>query len=460
MKELKELYSKGYKLVTNWQECSSKSIFFLNTLNLENFNKYQKLAIKKNCTHIIFNSSLTKYIKNKNTNYHSLNIEKDLFKLKKIFFVTKKLKIIFITGTNGKTSIAYGAHLLSFINNRSSCYIGTIGFYINGRKIKNLSNTTPSFMELASLLNVAANQKIKYAFIETSSIGFKEGRLGNLKYDLCYLTNLQSDHLDFHKNIKNYHQSKIDMINTHSKINSNILVQDKNIYKKISKFRYRIEFLDDFTKSQEINLIKKNYYSYLVKTKNRNFSINTMHDFMIQNFLSMLHIFFKLHKKFPEKVNTKIFPDGRSEIIYKKNNMIILVDYAHTKEAFENLLSNLPRDKLHKIIIFGCGGNRDKSKRSKMAKVASKYTDIQIITDDNPRNENPSSIRKTLCQNSSNYIEIPSRQRAIERGVKLLKKKKGLLLIAGKGHENIQIYKNKIFKFNDRKVAKSYAKSL
>jgi len=460
LKELKELYSKGYKLVTNWQECSSKSIFFLNTLNLENFNKYQKLAIKKNCTHIIFNSSLTKYIKNKNTNYHSLNIEKDLFKLKKIFFVTKKLKIIFITGTNGKTSIAYGAHLLSFINNRSSCYIGTIGFYINGRKIKNLSNTTPSFMELASLLNVAANQKTKYAFIETSSIGFKEGRLGNLKYDLCYLTNLQSDHLDFHKNIKNYHQSKIDMINTHSKINSNILVQDKNIYKKISKFRYRIEFLDDFTKSQEINLIKKNYYSYLVKTKNRNYSINTMHDFMIQNFLSMLHIFFKLHKKFPEKVNTKIFPDGRSEIIYKKNNMIILVDYAHTKEAFENLLSNLPRDELHKIIIFGCGGNRDKSKRSKMAKVASKYTDIQIITDDNPRNENPSSIRKTLCQNSSNYIEIPSRQRAIERGVKLLKKKKGLLVIAGKGHENIQIYKNKIFKFNDRKVAKSYAKSL
>jgi UDP-N-acetylmuramyl tripeptide synthase len=250
------------------------------------------------------------------------------------------------------------------------------------------------------------------------------------------------------------------MINTHSKINSNILVQDKNIYKKISKFRYRIEFLDDFSKSQEINLINKNYYSYLVKTKNRNYSINTMHDFMIQNFLSMLHIFFKLHKKFPEKVNTKIFPDGRSEIIYKKNNMIILVDYAHTKEAFENLLSNLPRDELHKIIIFGCGGNRDKSKRSKMAKVASKYTDIQIITDDNPRNENPSSIRKTLCQNSSNYIEIPSRQRAIERGVKLLKKKKGLLVIAGKGHENIQIYKNKIFKFNDRKVAKSYAKSL
>jgi hypothetical protein len=95
LKELKELYSKEYKLVTNWQECSSKSIFFLNTLNLENFNKYQKLAIKKKCNHIIFNSSLRKYIKYKNTNYYSLNIEKDLFKLKKIFFATKKIKNYF-----------------------------------------------------------------------------------------------------------------------------------------------------------------------------------------------------------------------------------------------------------------------------------------------------------------------------------------------------------------------------
>ena len=95
-----------------------------------------------------------------------------------------------------------------------------------------------------------------------------------------------------------------------------------------------------------------------------------------------------------------------------------------------------------------------------MAKIASKYTDIQIITDDNPRNENPSDIRRTLMKNSSNHIEIPSRKKAIERGFKLLKNKKGLLIIAGKGHENIQIYKNKKLTFNDYQVAKSYAKYL
>ena len=95
-----------------------------------------------------------------------------------------------------------------------------------------------------------------------------------------------------------------------------------------------------------------------------------------------------------------------------------------------------------------------------MAKIASKYTDIQIITDDNPRNENPSDIRRILVESSSNPLEIPSRKKAIEKGVKLLKTKKGLLIIAGKGHENIQIYKDKNFTFNDRLVAKSYAKYL
>ena len=92
------------------------------------------------------------------------------------------------------------------------------------------------------MLHEATKQKIKYAFIEASSIGFKEGRLGDLKFDLCYLTNLQSDHLDYHKNIKNYHQSKIDMINVHSKINSKLLIQDKNIKKNFQILRIKINF--------------------------------------------------------------------------------------------------------------------------------------------------------------------------------------------------------------------------
>ena len=460
MNKLKILQAKGFKIVFNWQDCSSKSIFFLNTLNLKDFDKYQKFAIQKKCTHIIANSTLEQHNKIRNIKYYYINNQNDLFKIKKIFFGIDKLKIIFLTGTNGKTSIAYGSHLLFSINRIPSCYLGTIGFFINGKKIKNLFNTTPSYLELSSLLHEATKQKIKFAFIEASSIGFKEGRLGNIKFDLCYLTNLQSDHLDYHKNIKNYHQSKIDMINFHSKINSKLLIQDKNIQKKFSNFKNKNKFLEDFVKNYKFSVERKNFNSFSIKANLKNYSINTINDFMVKNFMSMLHIYFVFNRKLPQKTNTKIFPDGRSQIIYNKNKKIILIDYAHTKEAFVNLLSNLPKEIDHKIIIFGCGGDRDKTKRTKMAKVASKYTDIQIITDDNPRNEKPSDIRRILIKYSSNPIEIPSRKKAIERGIRLLKIKKGLLIIAGKGHENTQIYKDKIFTFNDRLVAKSYAKYL
>ncbi len=161
MNKLKILQTKGFKIVFNWQECTSKSIFFLNTLNLENFDKYQKLAIKKKCTHIITNSSIEKHNKIRNINYYYVNFQKDLFKIKKIFFGKVKLKIIFLTGTNGKTSIAYGSHLLFSINGIPSCYLGTIGFFINGNKIKNLPNTTPFYLELSSLLQGTSSFRTK-----------------------------------------------------------------------------------------------------------------------------------------------------------------------------------------------------------------------------------------------------------------------------------------------------------
>ena len=135
MNDLRILHSKGFKIVSNWQDCTSKSILFLNTHNSEKFEKYQKLAFKKKCIHIITNSSIKNHHKIKSIIYYYINDQKDLFKFKKIFFSKNKLKIIFLTGTNGKTSIAYGTHLLFSINGISSCYLGTIGFFINGNKV-------------------------------------------------------------------------------------------------------------------------------------------------------------------------------------------------------------------------------------------------------------------------------------------------------------------------------------
>ena len=177
---LDELKDKGYKIVTNWQECNKKSIFLFNSNNNSKFINYKKLAIKKNCKFIICNIKFKKDIKQNLINYFFYKNQKDLQNIAKIFYNINNLKIIFVTGTNGKTSIAYGANKLFNINSIKSCYIGTLGFYINSKKIKKLNNTTPSYFELLNLLQIANDNHVKFVFMEVSSIGYSSGRIGNL----------------------------------------------------------------------------------------------------------------------------------------------------------------------------------------------------------------------------------------------------------------------------------------
>ncbi len=167
---LDELKDKGYKIVTNWQECNKKSIFLFNSNNNSKFINYKKLAIKKNCKFIICNIKFKKDIKQNLINYFFYKNQKDLQNIAEIFYNINNLKIIFVTGTNGKTSIAYGANKLFNINSIKSCYIGTLGFYINSKKIKKLNNTTPSYFELLNLLQIAkANTISCFSKIEVTA---------------------------------------------------------------------------------------------------------------------------------------------------------------------------------------------------------------------------------------------------------------------------------------------------
>ena len=181
---------------------------------------------------------------------------------------------------------------------------------------------------------------------------------------------------------------------------------------------------------------------------------------MIKNILTIMMVYNKIFKTLPLIINNSLFPPGRSEIIHNKKNRVIIIDYAHSEDAYENFLNKLPHFNKNIIIVYGCGGERDKIKRPKIAKVVSKYTNLQIITDDNPRNEDPATIRKTLLKYSSNPIEIPNRRKAIKFGINFIKKNEGILIIAGKGHEETQNYKNKYYSFNDRVISSNYAKNL
>ena len=455
-----ELKGKGYKIVTNWQECNKKSIFLFNSNNITKFIDYKNLAFKKQCRFIICNIKLKKICKHNFIKYYYYKNQKDLDKIANIFFELNNLKIIFVTGTNGKTSIAYGANKLFSINGFRSCYIGTLGFFINSKKIKKLNNTTPSYFEILNLLQIAKNKNINYVFIEISSIGYCEGRIGNLTYNYCILTNLKSDHLDYHKNIKNYHSAKLNLIKKNKTKNSILFLQDDKLKNKFKKFDNLIYTQNNFLSANKISILKKSFDKYVITSKDKIYKIVSFNDFMVKNIITILMVYKKIIKRFPSKINKSLFPPGRSEIIHNKKNKVIIIDYAHSKDAYENLLNKLPLLDKKIIIIYGCGGDRDKSKRPQIAKLVSKYTNIQIITDDNPRNEKPYEIRKTLIKFSSNPIEMPDRREAIKFGINYIKKNDGILIIAGKGHEETQNYKDKYYSFNDKLISKKYAKNL
>ena len=456
---LNELKKKGYKIQTNWQDCNKKSIFLFNSKDNTKFINFTELALKKKCKFIICNVKFQKIIKQTTNKYFYFKKKKDLENIAKIFYNFNNLKIVFITGTNGKTSIAYGANKLFNMNKIKSCYIGTLGFFINSKKIKKLNNTTPSYFEILNLLQIANKNKVKYVFIEISSIGYSEGRIGNLKYSSCILTNLKSDHLDYHKNIKNYHLAKINLIKKHKLNDAILFIQDDNLKNKFNRFN-KVETQSNFLSKNKISISQNKFNKFQISTAHKSYNIETFNDYMIKNIVTIMMVYNKFTKKFPIKINSSLFPPGRSEIIYNKKNKVIIIDYAHSKDAYENLLNKFYLFDKNIIIIYGCGGDRDKTKRSQIAKVVSKYTNLQIITDDNPRNEDPATIRKTLIQHSSNPIEVPNRREAIKFGIKYIKKNDGILIIAGKGHEEIQTYKEKSYILNDKVVSSNYAKNL
>ena len=459
MKQFKILQKKGFKLFSNWQQLNNKSIYFLGTKSEKNFNLYVKKALKNKCKYIFCNEKFKNINHHSNLKFFYYKTNSELTNITNLFFPKPKIKIIFITGTNGKTSIAYGCNKLLTLNGINTSYIGTLGYYINSKRVKKLINTTPDFIEILNLIDHAQKSKCKFIFIEASSIGYKEGRLGNLKYNLCFLTNLKSDHLDYHKTLRNYHFSKIEMIKKHYGRNSKILIQDYKLLSKLKTLGKTIHDQNNFIKNYNFKIEIKNDGRVGIMVHKNKFKINIINDFVLKNTISIFHIYHSLLKKFPTILNKSIYPKGRSDIASNKDNKIILIDYAHSNDAFKNLLTSLNQKFNNIIVVYGCGGDRDASKRSDIAKTVSNYSNLQIITDDNPRSENPKKIRDVLFYNSKNAISIPNRENAIKYGIKKLSEKNGLLIIAGKGHEDKQIYKNKVIRFSDHLIVKKYAKN-
>ena len=361
-----------------------------------------------------------------------------------------RLKIIGITGTNGKTTTAY--LIYQAMNNLGikCAYIGTIGFYING-KIKDNINTTPDILTLYHMLTKCVKEKVKYVVMEVSSQGLYYNRVDGLKFDYAVFTNLTIEHLDFHKNMDNYLKEKMKLFSNLKEDGISIINSDDQYYKNfITDKCITYGVLGDY----KIRNINYNIDNSSFTVNNIKYKTSLIGEYNIYNLCVVIIILKQLGISDDKIYNTILKLDsapGRMDKI-KYNDSIIIIDYAHSPDAVEKVLKTL-KDKGRITTIIGCGGNRDKSKRKIMGSIASKNSDYVIFTSDNPRYEESEDIIIDMIQNvdSFNYeIEI-NRENAIIKGIQRLEKN-DILLILGKGHENYQEIKGVKYPFNDKDV--------
>lgn len=357
------------------------------------------------------------------------------------------IKIIGVTGTNGKTTTCY---LIWQIFNKlgvKCAYIGTLGFYLD-KKIKDLNNTTPGSIELFNLINEAYNQKYEYVVMEVSSQALAQNRVDFISYDYAIFTNLTQDHLDYHKSMENYIIAKQRLFHL-LKSSGVSLINNDDLYVKYFEIKnyltygysnsdYQISDDKDFKVNDEV-------YEMQLKGK-----------YNIYNMTAAICLFYQLGYNYQElyKIIKKCkSPEGRMDII-TKNNKYAVVDYAHTPDAVFNILNCLKELNFNKMItVIGCGGDRDKTKRPLMGKIAVNNSDYVIFTSDNPRSEDPDKIiNDIICNLDKNNYEIESnRENAIKKGIQLLGKN-DILILLGKGHEKYQIIKDMKIFFDDKQI--------
>ena len=453
--------NKSFKEITANSKLTNKNTIYIFDKNSKANISFIKEAIKNNVPAIISNRYY-KFISIPQFLVSDIYQETNLL-LKKIHKNYPK-KTIAITGTNGKTSVTwYISKILNFLKFENTT-LGTIGYYKNGKKIDVPILTTPAYEEFFKYAS-SNKRKNKSIFIfEASSHALDQNRFRNYPINIAAITNITRDHLDYHKSSSAYVKSKLKLFNKyllkdgHAIINSRIK-NLSNIKKKLLQKKVKVTYFGKknifFEKQKKVIILNINNKKYNIK----NFKLNS--DIELENLECAISccLALKINVKNIIKALSQVTnPPGRiQKINYKKKKSTIIIDFAHTPDALERILKTFEFDGKKPVLLFGCGGNRDKNKRRSMGILANKFASRVYITDDNPRNENPTVIRKNILKYCHKAYEIPSRREAIKKAIKDLQFRE-VLIIAGKGHENVQIIKNKKYNFDDMKIVKSLIK--
>ncbi len=463
-KEYKKIFFSGIGFDSD--QLKKNNIFFAIKGTNNDGNNFISSAIKKGVKIVVTEKKIQGF-KNEILFIKTKNVRKLLAEISFKINNKKPKNLIAVTGTNGKSSIVDFYYQILKLNKKKAASIGTLGVKSNNFNI-NLSNTTIDPIQLSKILNDLKKEKVDHVIMEASSHGLKQNRLDGLFFNTGIFTNLSQDHLDYHKNLRNYLKTKLYLFENLIKKKGNI-ISDEEIpeFKKIKKIskRKKLTLFSLFDKKNNFQFLSHEFQgeAQILRIKYKNsihkINLNLIGKIQLKNLLMAIIAANKSNIKIENifSVISKIKPvEGRFQKIGNlKNKSKVILDYAHTPEALKicilNLKEQFPDQKIS--LVFGCGGNRDQNKRAKMGKIADIYADKIYLTDDNPRLENPSKIRKDIKKGIKNkkIIELTNRAKAITEAINQLKTGE-ILLVAGKGHEKIQeVGAKKIF-FSDKKI--------
>lgn len=371
------------------------------------------------------------------------------------------MTIIGITGTNGKTTSAYLLYQALNKLGRKTAYMGTIGFYLD-KKIVSLPNTSVDICDTYDLLMHAYDNGYKTVIMEVSSHALSNNRLDTLKFDYALFTNLTQDHLDHHKTMENYALAKQKLFKMLKK-NGKAIINIDDKYKDYYLLKENNNITYGFNKSDyQIINIDMSSIGTTFTYKNKNME-NTLQTKLIGRYnvynvvLTVATLNTMGFNNFNEIVKQLDAPAGRMDKINYKNNNII-IDYAHTPDGLVNFITTVKEFTKGDIyIVFGCTGDRDRTKRPIMTDIVGKNSKYFIITNDDPHFEDPKQIVDDMTKEykNHNYEICLDRKEAIIKGINLLKENDSLLIL-GKGHEEVMIIKNERIPFNDKKTVLDY----
>lgn len=440
---------------TNLQNAKSEDVVFYKVnVNDENSVNNFKKRLESSAPGLLILNHGAEFVKNENCLFvdadHFLKIQKII--LDELFPNKNTLKMIGVTGTNGKTTTVNLAMQISTLANHPAISIGTIGVQdANGALIEDLDSTTPSYVELRKLIH-RFQDKYEVCFIEVSSHALAQERIFDIKLDAAAWTSFSQDHLDYHRTMEEYFKAKLLIEKKYLKENQSLIIPvlEKDLYEMILKqapdTKVKIaRTLDErgIGKSLEERPL---FYHSSYNQSNAELALQLNEDLFGRSAVENIKL---------SKIKT---PHGRFSIIELGNESMAIVDYAHTPDALINIGTAIknafPNHSL--TVVFGCGGNRDTTKRPMMGKAVSQFADKIIVTSDNPRNEAPEDIIiDILAGIKGSYEAVIDRKKAIIAALETLKKKE-IVLIAGKGHEEYQDVKGVKHPFSDFNVVTNF----